>query len=213
MNWVVPGAGMGTKPHSLGGELGVYAPRCRSISRGTPSRWEWRSCETASGMSSLRPAGPYSSGPSADARSTASSGAGRLGGSKADRRGCAPWQPGGRAGPPSTGRVGGGLQHGDHGGLGAHGGPTARRGRHCDASAVGYRVDTQGCGGGTGDLSGRRGLYRRWCLASGSPSESEAAVRSTSSSGSCLRRCFRPRPPRWALRAGYSLSGSGAHGV
>ena len=79
---------MGTKPHSLGGGggLGVYAPRCRSLSRGTPSRWEWRSCETASGMSSLRPAGSCSSGPSDDVRSTASSGVGRLGGSKVRER-------------------------------------------------------------------------------------------------------------------------------
>ena len=84
MNWAVPGAAMGTKPHSLGGgswgELGVYAPRCRSMSRRTPSRWEWRSYETASGMSSLRPASSFSSGPSDDVRSTAGSGAGRLGG-------------------------------------------------------------------------------------------------------------------------------------
>ena len=67
----------------LGGELGVYAPRCRSVSRGTPSKWEWRSSETALGMSSLRPAVFRSNSPSGGARSTAGSGAGRLGGSKA----------------------------------------------------------------------------------------------------------------------------------
>ena len=150
MNWAVPVAGTGTKPHSLGGggELGVYAPKCRSMSRGTPSRWEWRSCETASGMSSLRFAGSCSSGPSDDVRS---SGVGPQGGSRAgERRGCAPWQPGGLAGPPSTGRAGGGLQRGDRGGVGVHGGPTTGRGRHCDALAAGYRADTQGCGGGKG---------------------------------------------------------------
>ena len=43
MNWAVPEAGTGTRPHSLGGELGVYAPRCRFRTWGTPSRWEWRS--------------------------------------------------------------------------------------------------------------------------------------------------------------------------
>ena len=55
---------------ALGGEPGVYAPKCRSISRGTPSKWEWRNCETASGMSSLRPAGSCASGPSDDDRNT-----------------------------------------------------------------------------------------------------------------------------------------------
>ena len=51
------GGGMGTKPHFfLGGGLGVYAPRCRSVSQGTPSGWEWRSNERASWMSPLRPA-------------------------------------------------------------------------------------------------------------------------------------------------------------
>ena len=70
-------------PFPGGGELGVYTPRCRSLSRGTPSRWEWRSCETASGMSSLCPAGSRSSGPSDADRRMAGSGAARLGGSRA----------------------------------------------------------------------------------------------------------------------------------
>ena len=48
VNWAVSASGMG------GGELGVYAPRCSSDFLGTPSRWEWRSNETAPGMSSLR---------------------------------------------------------------------------------------------------------------------------------------------------------------
>ena len=65
---------------SPGGEQGVYAPRCKSLRRGTPSRWEWRSCETAFGMSSLRPAGSCPSGPSDAGLSTAGSGARRLGG-------------------------------------------------------------------------------------------------------------------------------------
>ena len=30
MNWAALGDGIGTRPHSLGGEQGVYAPRCRS---------------------------------------------------------------------------------------------------------------------------------------------------------------------------------------
>ena len=60
---------------------------------------------------------------------------------------------------------------------------------------------------------GAGAMPRRWCFAFGSPSECEAPVRSTSSSGSCLRRCLCPRPPRWVLRVCYSLSGSGAHGV
>ena len=146
-----PGLAWAPSPILLGGELGVYAPRCKSVSRGTPSRWEWRSRETASGMSSLRPTGSCSSGPSGDARSTAGSGVGWLGApGRGGRRGCAPWQPGGRAGPPSRGRAGGGPGRGDRGGLSAHGGPAAHRGRHCGASPAGYRADTQGCGGGEG---------------------------------------------------------------
>ena len=129
----------------------MYAPRCRSRSRGTPWRREWRSCETASGMSSLRPAGSCSSGPSDANRSTAGSGAVRPGRSRAgERRGCGPWPREGRGGPPSMGRAGGGLQHGGRGGLGGHGGLPARRGRHCDASAAGCHSNAQGCGGGMG---------------------------------------------------------------
>ena len=55
MNWAVSGVGMGTKPHSLGGKLGVYAPRCRSESWGTPSRWEWRSREVSRVIPEVRP--------------------------------------------------------------------------------------------------------------------------------------------------------------
>ena len=41
----------------------MYAPRCRSLTWGTPLRWEWRSLDTASGMCSLCPASSHSSGP------------------------------------------------------------------------------------------------------------------------------------------------------
>ena len=82
MNWAVFGGGMGTKSHSLGGG-GVYAPSCRSVSRGTPSRWEWRSNETALGMYWLRSVVSRPSGPSGGVRSTGGSGAGRLGDSRA----------------------------------------------------------------------------------------------------------------------------------
>ena len=118
-------------PLSGGGELGVYAPRCRSVSRGTPSRWEWRSNEIAPAMSSLRSVVSWPSGPSGGVRSTAGSGAGRLGGSRAGgRRGCAPWRPGGRAGPPGRDKAGEGPGGDDHGDQSAHGGQAARRGRH-----------------------------------------------------------------------------------
>ena len=148
MNWAVPEAGTGTRPHSLGGELGVYAPRCRSRTWGTPSRWEWRSRDTAAGMSSLRPAMSRVTGPADADRSTVGSGGGRLGGSRAgERRGCGPWPLGGRGGPPSTGRAGGGLLHGGRGGWRAL---VAHRGTRCDASAAGCRGDGLGCGGGTG---------------------------------------------------------------
>ena len=80
MNWAESRGGKGTKPHSLGGQLGVYAPRGKSVSRGTSSRWEWRSNETALGMWSLRSVVSRRSGPSGGVRSTAGSGAGRLGG-------------------------------------------------------------------------------------------------------------------------------------
>ena len=151
MNLAVSGAGMGTKPNSVGGEVGVYAPRCRSFSRGTPSMWECESRKTASGMTSSRPAGSCSSGPSGDARSTAGSGVGWMGGSRAGgRRVCAPWELGGRAGPPSRGRGGGVAGRGDRGGLSAHRGPAAHRSRHCRASPTGYHAGTQGCGGGEG---------------------------------------------------------------
>ena len=177
MNWAVLGAGIGTGPHSLGGEQGVYAPRCRSRTWGTPSRREWRSRDRSSGTSSLRPAISQATGPSDADRSTAGSGGGRLGGSMAgERRGCGPWPLGGRGGPPSTGRAGGGLLHGGRGGWNAR---RAHRGTRCNASAVGCSGDGQGCGGGTGTISERRGLYLRWYLGSGSPSDSEVAVRST----------------------------------
>ena len=51
------------------------------------------------------------------------------------------------------------------------------------------------------------------CNVSRRPAQSAAPVRSTSSSGSCLHRGLSPRPPRWALRAGYCLAGSRIHGV
>ena len=147
----MPGAGIGTRPHSLGGEQGVYAPRCSSLPWGTPSRWEWRSLDTASGMSSLRPASSHSIGPSGADRSTAGSGGGRLGGSRAgERRGCGLGPRGGRGGPPSTGRAGGGLLHGGRGDWNARGAPCVHRGTCCDASVAGCHGDVQGCGGGTG---------------------------------------------------------------
>ena len=195
-------ASIGTRPDSLGGEQGVRAPRCRSLTSRTPSRWDWRILDTASGMFSLRPANSHSSGPSGADRSTAGSGAGRLGGSRAgERRGCGPRPRGGRGVPRVRVWLEGGccmvvvaagMRAGLHPFIAVRSATPWQR-----ASTAMSRAAAAGW-----DLSERRGLYLRWYLGSGSPSDSEVAVRSTCSSGSCRRRCFCPRPPRWALRAG-----------
>ena len=58
--------------------------------------------------------------------------------------------PGGRAGPPSRGRAGGGPGRGDRGGLSAQRGPAAHHLRHCGAWPAGYGAATKGCSGGEG---------------------------------------------------------------
>ena len=163
-----------------------------------------------SGMSSLRPASSRASGPSGAGRSTAGSGAGRLG---APGRGSVGVVGQGHAGVVGVPRVRVGLEGGHSMVVVAAGVCAGFHPLIAVGTATPWRRGlSRRCPGlrrRDGELSERRGLYRRWYLGSGSPSDSEVTVRSTCSSGSRWGQCFCPRPPRWVLRAGYSLSGAG----